>query len=92
MWGPLKNLIILWTPCKSGCATKIDKNRGNVYVSRRAVLEKSKNAEIAEAIKNIKEGDVIENALVKATTDLGRALDINGLDALLHVSDLVMVG
>ena len=52
--------------------------------SRRAVLEKSKNAEISEALKNIKEGDVVENAIVKATTDWGIFLDINGIDALLH--------
>ena len=69
-------------------ATKIDKNRGNVCVSRRAVLEKSKNAEITEALKNIKEGDIVENTVVKATTDWGIFLDINGVDALLHVSDL----
>ena len=69
-------------------ATRIDKNRGNVCVSRRAVLEKSKNAEITEALKNIKEGDIVESAIVKATTDWGIFLDINGVDALLHVSDL----
>ena len=75
------------TPVKV-IATRIDKNRGNVCVSRRAVLEKSKNAVIAEAIKNIKEGDIVEEAKVKATTDWGIFLDINGVDALLHVSDL----
>merc|ERR1711991_966404 len=69
-------------------ATRIDKNRGNVCVSRRAVLEKSKNAEISEALKNIKEGDIVKDAIVKATTDWGIFLDINGVDALLHVSDL----
>ena len=52
------------------------------------MLEKSKNAEISEALKNIKEGDIIDNATVKATTDWGIFLDINGIDALLHVSDL----
>ena len=75
------------TPVKV-IATRIDKNRGNVCVSRRAVLEKSKNAEITEALKNIKEGDIVEDAIVKATTDWGIFLDINGIDALLHVSDL----
>ncbi len=75
------------TPVKV-IATRIDKNRGNVCVSRRAVLEKSKNAEITEALKNIKEGDIIDSAIVKATTDWGIFLDINGIDALLHVSDL----
>ncbi len=69
-------------------ATRIDKNRGNVCVSRRAVLEKSKNAEITETLKNLKEGDIIDDAVVKATTDWGIFLDINGVDALLHVSDL----
>ena len=75
------------TPVKV-IATRIDKNRGNVCVSRRAVLEKSKNAEITEALKNIKEGDIVEDAIVKATTDWGIFLDLNGVDALLHVSDL----
>ena len=69
-------------------ATKIDKRRGNVCVSRRAVLEKSRNAEISEVMKSIKENDIVENAIVKATTDWGIFLDINGVDALLHVSDL----
>ena len=85
---PLKKIDhLLNTPVKV-IATRIDKNRGNVCVSRRAVLEKSKNAEIAEAIKSIKEGDIVEDAIVKATTDWGIFLDINGIDALLHVSDL----
>ena len=59
-----------------------------MYVHRRAVLEKSKNAELKEAIKNLKAGDILENAKVKATTDWGIFLDIDGIDALLHVSDL----
>jgi small subunit ribosomal protein S1 len=85
---PLKRIDhLLNTPVKV-VATRIDKNRGNVCVSRRAVLEKSKNAEVAEALKNIKEGDIVEEAIVKATTDWGIFLDINGIDALLHVSDL----
>ena len=85
---PVKKIDHLMnTPIKV-IATRLDKQRGNVCVSRRAVLEKSKNAEITEALKNIKEGDVVENAIVKATTDWGIFLDINGIDALLHVSDL----
>ena len=85
---PLKKIDHLMnTPIKV-IATRIDKNRGNVCVSRRAVLEKSKSAEITEALKNIKEGDIVDNAIVKATTDWGIFLEINGIDALLHVSDL----
>ena len=85
---PLKKIDhLLNTPVKV-IATRLDKNRGNVCVSRRAVLEKSKNAEITEALKNIKEGDIVEDSVVKACTDWGIFLDINGIDALLHVSDL----
>ena len=85
---PLKKIDHLMNTPVKVIATRIDRNRGNVCVSRRAVLEKSKNAEITEALKNIKEGDIVENAIVKATTDWGIFLDINGIDALLHVSDL----
>ncbi len=85
---PLKKIDHLMNTPVKVIATRIDKNRGNVCVSRRAVIEKSKNAEIVEALKNIKEGDIVENAIVKATTDWGIFLDINGIDALLHVSDL----
>jgi small subunit ribosomal protein S1 len=85
---PLKRIDHLMNTPVKVIATRIDKNRGNVCVSRRAVLEKSKNAEIDQALKNINEGDIIEDAIVKATTDWGIFLDINGIDALLHVSDL----
>ena len=85
---PLKKIDHLMNTPVKVIATKIDKNRGNVCVSRRAVLEKSKNEEIKEVLKNLKEGDIVENAIVKATTDWGIFLDINGIDALLHVSDL----
>ena len=85
---PLKKVDHLMnTPIKV-LATRIDKNRGNVCVSRRAVLEKNKNSIISEALKNLKEGDIVDNAIVKATLDWGIFLDINGIDALLHVSDL----
>ena len=85
---PMKRMDHLMNTPVKVIATRIDKNRGNVCVSRRAVLEKSKNAEVTEALKSIKENDIIDNAIVKATTDWGIFLDINGIDALLHVSDL----
>ena len=85
---PLKKIDHLMNTPVKVIATRLDKNRGNVCVSRRAVLEKSKNAEISEALKNISEGDVVDDAIVKATTDWGIFLDIKGIDALLHVSDL----
>ena len=85
---PLKKVDHLMNVPVKVIATRIDKTRGNVCTSRRAVLEKSKNAEVAEILKNLNEGDIIEDAKVKATTDWGIFLDIKGIDALLHVSDL----
>ena len=85
---PLKKFDHLMNVPLKVIATRIDKVRGNVCTSRRAVLEKSKDSEAKEALKNLKEGDVIEDAKVKATTDWGIFLDIKGIDALLHVSDL----
>ncbi len=85
---PLKKIDHLMNTPVKVLATRIDKNRGNVCVSRRAVLEKSKTAEITEALKNLKEGDIVDDAIVKATTEWGIFLDIYGVDALLHVSDL----
>jgi small subunit ribosomal protein S1 len=85
---PLKKFDHLMNVPLKVIATRIDKIRGNVCTSRRAVLEKSKDADAKEALKNLKEGDVIDDAKVKATTDWGIFLDIKGIDALLHVSDL----
>ena len=85
---PLKKFDHLMNVPLQVIATRIDKVRGNVCTSRRAVLEKSKDIEAKEALKNLKEGDIIDDAKVKATTDWGIFLDIKGIDALLHVSDL----
>ena len=85
---PLKRFDHLMNVPLKVIATRIDKIRGNVCTSRRAVLEKSKDSDAKEALKNLNEGDIIEDAKVKATTDWGIFLDIKGIDALLHVSDL----
>jgi small subunit ribosomal protein S1 len=85
---PLKRFDHLMNIPLQVMATRIDKVRGNVCTSRRAVLEKSKDSDAKEALKNLKEGQIIEDAKVKATTDWGIFLDIKGIDALLHVSDL----
>jgi small subunit ribosomal protein S1 len=85
---PLKRFDHLMNVPLKVIATRIDKVRGNVCTSRRAVLEKSKDSDAKEALKNLKEGEIIEDAKVKATTDWGIFLDIKGIDALLHVSDL----
>ncbi len=84
---PLKKVDHLLNIPVKVIATRIDKSRGNVCVSRRAVLEKSKNAETAEALKEIKEGDVV-TARVHACVDWGIFLTYKSLTLLLHVSDL----
>ncbi len=84
---PLKKVDHLMNVPVKVIATRIDKQRGNVCTSRRQVLEKSKNAEIIEALKNLKEGDIVVSK-VKSCTDWGIFVDINGCDALVHVSDL----
>ena len=85
---PLKKFDHLMNVPLKVIATRIDKVRGNVCTSRRAVLEKSKDNETKEALKKLEEGDIIYDAKVKATTDWGIFVDIKGIDALLHVSDL----
>ena len=56
-------------------------------IKKGAILEKNKNAETAEDLKTIKEGDIVE-AQVRATTSWGVFLAYKSLDMLLHVSDL----
>jgi len=85
---PLKKFDHLMNVPLKVIATRLDRVRGNICSSRRAVVEKSKDLKTKEALKNLKEGDIIDDAKVKATTDWGIFLDINGIDALLHVSDL----
>ena len=73
-------------PLKFLCV-KLDEVRGNIVVSRRAVLEKTKNQDLKNILSKIKEGDIVEGK-VKATLDWGAFIDLSGVDALLHCSDL----
>ena len=86
---PLKNYEIdklMNVPLKF-LVVKCDKIRGNLVVSRRAILEKSKNEDIKKILSKIKEGDIVEGK-VKAIVDWGAFIDISGADALLHCTDL----
>jgi small subunit ribosomal protein S1 len=65
---------------------KMDRGRGNIVVSRRAVLEESR-AEQLGAGANLKEGQVLEG-VVKNITDYGAFVDLGGVDGLLHVTDI----
>ena len=66
---------------------KMDRPRGNVVVSRRAVLEESRAEQRAEIVGNMAEGDVREG-IVKNITDYGAFVDLGGIDGLLHVTDM----
>ena len=66
---------------------KMDRSRGNIVVSRRAVLEETRAEQRAELIAGLKEGQVLEG-VVKNITDYGAFVDLGGIDGLLHVTDI----
>ena len=66
---------------------KMDRSRGNIVVSRRAVLEESRAEARSELVANLKEGQVLEG-VVKNITDYGAFVDLGGVDGLLHVTDI----
>ena len=66
---------------------KMDRSRGNIVVSRRAVLEESRAEQRTELIAGLKEGQVL-NGVVKNITDYGAFIDLGGVDGLLHVTDI----
>jgi small subunit ribosomal protein S1 len=67
--------------------TKLNRRRGNVVVSRRALLEETLHAKRAELMEQLKEGQTVHGT-VKNVTDYGAFVDIGGLDGLLHLTDL----
>jgi len=66
---------------------KMDRRRGNIVVSRRAVLEESRAEQRSELISGLSEGQVLEG-VVKNITDYGAFVDLGGVDGLLHVTDI----
>ena len=66
---------------------KMDRRRGNIVVSRRAVLEENRAEARSGLIASLKEGQVIEG-VVKNITDYGAFVDLGGIDGLLHVTDI----
>ena len=66
---------------------KLDRARGNIVVSRRAILEESRAEQRAEIVEAMNEGDVREG-VVKNITDYGAFVDLGGIDGLLHVTDM----
>jgi len=66
---------------------KMDRPRGNIVVSRRAVLEESRAEQRAEIVGQLQEGEIREG-VVKNITDYGAFVDLGGIDGLLHVTDM----
>ena len=66
---------------------KMDRSRGNIVVSRRAILEESRAEQRAELVNQLAEGEVREG-VVKNITDYGAFVDLGGIDGLLHVTDM----
>ncbi|HXY00166.1 MAG TPA: 30S ribosomal protein S1 [Candidatus Limnocylindrales bacterium] len=67
--------------------TKLNRRRGNVVVSRRALLEEALHAKRAELMEQLQEGQVVHGT-VKNVTDYGAFVDLGGIDGLLHLTDL----
>jgi small subunit ribosomal protein S1 len=66
---------------------KMDRKRGNIVVSRRAVLEETRAEQRSGLIQSLAEGQIIEG-VVKNITDYGAFVDLGGIDGLLHVTDI----
>ncbi|MCP3735951.1 30S ribosomal protein S1 [Sphingomonas sp. RP10(2022)] len=66
---------------------KMDRKRGNIVVSRRAVLEETRAEQRSGLIQSLAEGQIIDG-VVKNITDYGAFVDLGGIDGLLHVTDL----
>ncbi len=66
---------------------KMDRRRGNIVVSRRAVLEETRAEQRTGLIQSLAEGQIIDG-VVKNITDYGAFVDLGGIDGLLHVTDI----
>jgi small subunit ribosomal protein S1 len=66
---------------------KMDRRRGNIVVSRRAILEETRAEQRSGLIQSLEEGQVIDG-VVKNITDYGAFVDLGGIDGLLHVTDI----
>ena len=79
--GPLMNQAQLFQ------ILKMDRRRGNIVVSRRAVLEERRAEERTSLVASLQEKQIVEG-VVKNITDYGAFVDLGGVDGLLHVTDI----
>ena len=83
---PLKSVQHLMRQPQKFMIVKCDKIRGNIVVSRRAILENMKNASKGEVLSKFNEGDIVEGT-VKGITDYGVFFDLNGIDCMTHINE-----
>ena len=84
---PIKDISPLLNKPQPMIILKMDKLRGNIVVSRRALLEESRKADRSKLLSDISEGDKLKG-LIKNITDYGVFVDLGGMDGLIHVTDL----
>ena len=84
---PLKSFDHLMRVPQTFECVKLDKKRGNIVVSRRAIMERKRDHDRDKIISKIKEGDVVQGT-VKNITEWGAFIDFDGVDALLHITDI----
>jgi small subunit ribosomal protein S1 len=84
---PIRDVGPLMGHAQPFAILKMDRPRGNIVVSRRAVLEESRAEQRAEIVGNMAEGER-RRGVVKNITDYGAFVDLGGIDGLLHVTDM----
>lgn len=84
---PLKNFDHLMRVPQTFECVKLDKKRGNIVLSRRSIMERIRDKDRDKIISKIKEGEIVRGT-VKNLTEWGVFVDLNGVDALLHITDI----
>ena len=84
---PIKDFYSIMNIPQKFQILKMDKKRGNIVISRRAVLEENRAEARSEIVSNIEEGQILDG-IVKNITDYGAFVDLGGVDGLLHVTDI----
>ena len=84
---PIRDVAPLMNQEQPFMILKMDRGRGNIVVSRRAILEESRAEQRAELVNQLQEDEVREG-VVKNITDYGAFVDLGGIDGLLHVTDM----
>jgi len=84
---PVRDITPLMGSPQNFQILKMDRARGNIVVSRRAVMEETRAHERSKLMEDLKEGQVLDG-VVKNITDYGAFVDLGGVDGLLHVTDI----